>query len=84
MVATSCWKFLEGRVDLTPLEIKGARQKLGLTQPELAALWDTDKDTVRKMEQSPDTKTFRKPAPRMLRLLEAYLSGYRPNDWPSK
>ena len=30
----------------------------------------------------PDKSQHRKPAPRMVRLIIAYLSGYRPDDWP--
>lgn len=69
---------------MTPEQIKEARQSLGLTQAQLAALLDTDPQTVRRMEQRADAKTFRSPAPRMLRLLRAYLDGYRPADWPVK
>jgi len=67
---------------LTPKQLKQARHTMGLTQPQLAKLLDTDKYVIRKMEQSSDTSTFRKPAPRMVRLITAYLSGYRPDDWP--
>lgn len=68
---------------MTPAEIKEARHKLGLSVADLARLLDTDAQTVRRMEQSETANTFRKPAPRMVRLLGAYLSGYRPPDWPT-
>lgn len=68
---------------MTPAEIKEARHKLGLSVSDLAALLDTDAQTVRRMEQSATANTFRRPAPRMLRLLRAYLDGYRPADWPA-
>jgi DNA-binding transcriptional regulator YiaG len=68
---------------MTPTEIKEARHKLGLTASQLAVLLDTDAQTVRRMEQRPDASTFRTPAPRMVRLIRAYLTGYRPDDWPS-
>lgn len=68
---------------MTPAEIKEARQKLGLSAPQLAALLDTDPQTIRRMEQSETAKTFRSPAPRMVRLIRAYLDGYRPADWPA-
>ena len=68
---------------MTPTDLKQARHKLGLTQAQLGAMLDTDGQTIRRMEQPEDTKTFRKPAPRMLRLLVAYMAGYRPDDWPS-
>lgn len=68
---------------MTPEQIKEARQSLGLTQAQLAALLDTDPQTVRRMEQRQDASTFRKPAPRMVRLIQAYLRGDRPDDWPT-
>lgn len=67
---------------MTPAEIKQARQSLGLSVAQLAALLETDPQTIRRMEQSETANTFRRPAPRMVRLLRAYLSGYRPPDWP--
>jgi DNA-binding transcriptional regulator YiaG len=67
---------------MTPTQIKEARRKLGLTQSQLAAILDTDPRAVRAMESDPATSKHRKPAPRMMRLLTAYLSGYRPDDWP--
>lgn len=67
---------------MTPAEIKQARQSLALSTAQLAALLDTDAQTIRRMEQREDASTFRKPAPRMVRLIRAYLDGYRPNDWP--
>ena len=67
---------------MTPAEIKQARQSLGLSAIQLAALLDTDPQTIRRMEQSETASTFRKPAPRMVRLLRAYLDGSRPADWP--
>lgn len=68
---------------MTPEEIKAARQALDLTQAQLGAMLDTDAQTVRRMELDPEASTFRKPAPRMVRLIRAYLDGYRPTDWPN-
>jgi DNA-binding transcriptional regulator YiaG len=68
---------------MTPEEIKEARQTLGLTQSQLGQVLDTDASTIRKMEQDPKHSTFRKPAPRMVRLIKAYLKGHRPADWPA-
>ncbi len=67
---------------MTSAEIKAVRQWLGITVSQLAVLLDTDPQTIRRMEQSETANTFRKPAPRMVRLLRAYLDGYRPADWP--
>lgn len=67
---------------MTPEQIKAARAALGLTQSQLAAMLDTDGQTVRRMEMPEGARTHRKPAVRMVRLLQAYLDGYRPPDWP--
>lgn len=67
---------------MSPREFKEVRRKLGLTQAQLGTVLDTDATTVRRMEMAPDKSSFRKPAPRMVRLPVAYLSGYRPKDWP--
>jgi len=67
---------------MTPDQIKKARQELGLKQRELAVILDTDPHTVRRLEMTEDKATARKPAPRMVRLIQAYLDGYRPSDWP--
>ena len=71
-----------GRLLMTPSEIKEARHKLGLSDRQLGKLLDTDAQTIRRMEQSEAASTFRRPAPRMVRLIRAYLDGYRPADWP--
>ena len=68
---------------MTPFEIKQARHTLGLSVADLARLLDTDAQTVRRMEQSESASTFRRPAPRMVRLVQAYIMGYRPPDWPA-
>lgn len=68
----------------TPMVLRGARTELGLSVAQMAALLETDAQTIRRMEQTPLANTFRKPASRMIRLLRAYLHGYRPKDWPRK
>jgi len=67
---------------MTPDQIRAARVSLNLTQAQLGALLETDGQTVRRMEGDPSHSTFRKPAVRMVRLIRAYLDGYRPADWP--
>lgn len=62
--------------------IRAAREQLGLTRAQLGALLEVDAQTVQRMEMPPDRATHRKPASRMLLLIEAYLRGYRPPDWP--
>lgn len=68
---------------MTPADIKQARHAMGLSVADLARLLDTDPQTVRRMEQSETASTFRRPAPRMVRLVQAYMMGYRPPDWPA-
>ena len=63
-------------------DIKLARQALGLSLSEMAEMLDTDPTTTRRLEMAPHNSTARQPAPRMVRLIQAYLDGYRPNDWP--
>lgn len=67
---------------MTNYQIKEARRKLGLSQRQFGNVLDTDASTIRKMEAAPEQSTHRKPAPRMVRLITAYLKGYRPDDWP--
>lgn len=67
---------------MTPAEFKQARRELGLTQSQLARLLDSDESAIRKTESRPDASQHRAPAPRMVRLMRAYLAGYRPDDWP--
>lgn len=67
---------------MTPTELKEARQQLGLTQAQLGKMLDTDGQSVRRMEMPEDASTHRKAAPRVVRLINAYLDGHRPADWP--
>ena len=67
---------------MTPEEIQDARHELGLSVKEMADMLDTDKQTIRRMEMDARAETARQPAPRMVRLIKAYIAGYRPDDWP--
>lgn len=66
---------------MSPNQLKAARLRLGLTQAQLASILDTDAQSVRRMERPDTASTSRKPPPRVVRLLTAYLSGNRPLDW---
>lgn len=69
---------------MTHDELRAAREKLGLTETEMATLLDVDVSSVQKWERDP-TKPSHRPAPaRVDRLMTAYLSGYRPEDWPER
>lgn len=67
---------------MTPQDIKRLRDTLGLSAADLAAMLETDENTVRRMEMRRDTKNARLPARRMMRLMQAYRDGWRPHDWP--
>lgn len=66
---------------MTPKEIKEARVKLGLSQTQFATLLGYSGSQIR--QQMHDLETGKKPLrDAQRRLIEAYLSGYRPKDWP--
>jgi transcriptional regulator with XRE-family HTH domain len=63
---------------VTPAAIREARHTLGLTQAELArALGYGSVSRVAELERG-----ARVPGGCVVRLLQAYLDGYRPADWP--
>jgi DNA-binding transcriptional regulator YiaG len=64
---------------MTPEKVRMARLKLGLTQAELAAVMG-----IRTMSVSDWERGIRTPSSQSVRLIQAYLSGYRPADWPSR
>lgn len=69
---------------MTPTEILVARQTLGLTRTQLAFLLDLNsQQDVQRMEMPITASTHRAPPVRAVRLIKAYLSGYRPADWPT-
>lgn len=67
------------------IELKEARETLGLTPAEAAGVLDLGSSkTIFRMETDPGNKMHR-PAPvRVARLYRAYLEGYRPEDWPER
>ncbi len=66
---------------MSPNEIRAARAALGLSLDKMAAMLGYDgayrKDQMHKLEIG-----ARDLRPVQERLLRAYLSGYRPDDWP--
>ena len=63
---------------MTPAEIRAARERLGLTQVQLASVMGLrGGPTVSEWEAGK-----RNPSGQSARLIHAYLSGYRPDDWP--
>lgn len=64
---------------MTPAEIKQARQSLGLSQIDAARLLGYGSQSrISEIESGQ-----RNASESVLRLLAAYVAGYRPDDWPS-
>ena len=70
---------------MTPAEVRAAREKLGLTQYELATMLGyrglSRRQAVWDLEHAHREKKLLEP---QRRLIEAYLAGYRPADWPQR
>ena len=68
---------------MTPAQIKEARLSLGLTLDEMAyqlGYWGSGaRGQMHNVESG-----RRELRPPQIRLLQAYLSGFRPKDWPHK
>ena len=68
---------------MTPSDLARARHRLGLTLDTMASMLGYEGPHKRQMEH--DLETGRRPVREpQRRLVEAYLSGYRPADWPQQ
>ncbi len=65
---------------MTPTEFKEARKSLGLNQSEMAAMLGYGASA--RISEIENGKM--EPSETVLRLLRAYLDGYRPRDWPAE
>lgn len=64
---------------VTPAEVRAARETLALTQGQLAVVMGLrGPAAVSEWERG-----VKHPDGRSVRLLHAYLDGYRPDDWPA-
>lgn len=66
---------------MTPKQLARARQSLGLTLEQMATMLGYQGEQRRQMQYDLETgrRVIREP---QRRLVEAYTSGYRPDDWP--
>lgn len=66
---------------MTHHELARARKRLGLTLEQLAYMLGYQGSQLRQMGYDLESgrRTIREP---QRRLMEAYLTGYRPDDWP--
>ncbi len=67
---------------MTNPQLKEARHQLGLTLSQMAQMLGYGGENTRQMGYDIESgkRTLREP---QRRLLEAYLDGYRPDDWPN-
>ena len=66
---------------MTPDQLARARKRLGLTLEQMASMLGYDGEQRRQMMYDLESGRRAIRAPQR-RLTEAYLSGYRPRDWP--
>lgn len=66
---------------MTPKQLSEARRKLGLTLEQMGTMLGYDGVQIRSQVHRLEigARTIREP---QRRLIEAYLAGYRPDDWP--
>ena len=67
---------------MTPTQLQQARRKLGLTLSDLAHLLGYEGEQARSQIHHMETGR-REIRPAQRRLIQAYLEGYRPKDWPT-
>jgi DNA-binding transcriptional regulator YiaG len=69
---------------VTPTQLKEARRKLGLSSSQMARALGIGPEAVRRLEMTSGKPTSRAVTPTTQRLIQAYLDGYRPSDWPAR
>lgn len=62
---------------MTPQQFKDARKSLGLTGSELAAVMGYGAQS-----RISEIENGKRVPPQAARLMQAYIDGYRPDDWP--
>jgi transcriptional regulator with XRE-family HTH domain len=68
---------------MTYADFRAARDALGLTVTQMATMLGVDPVHVRRMQRADFRPSHRAVTPTTLRLMQAYLDGYRPKDWPT-
>ena len=65
---------------MTPTDIRAARKSLGLTQAQMVPLLGYASQSALSNAETGKSD----PNGAVVRLLRAYLDGYRPDDWPKE
>lgn len=70
---------------LSPEQFREAQHQLGLSDSELAAVLGYGSPAHVRRHKVHDTRlpSYRAPNAQVVRLIRAYLEGYRPADWPA-
>lgn len=66
---------------MTPDQLARARKRLGLTLEQMASVLGYEGEHAKSQAHHMETGR-REIRPAQRRLIEAYLAGYRPKDWP--
>ena len=67
---------------MTPIQIAKAQKSLGLDNADFAQVMEVDYSTLKKIKSPGGSSQSRRAPVRFVRLLNAYLAGFRPDDWP--
>jgi len=67
---------------MTPAELRITREMLGLSRLFAAEVLETTIYQIQKLERPEDRDSHIKPPRRYAQLLEAYMAGFRPDNWP--
>jgi transcriptional regulator with XRE-family HTH domain len=67
---------------MTPTEFKAIRERLGLTQRQLAAVMGVTQSAIARWEADPSEEYSREVGATTAGLMRAYEQGHRPPNWP--
>ena len=68
---------------MTHKQFRAARKRLGLTVKQMSAMLSVSMTQIHRIERIPGRDSHRAVTGTMERLINAYLDGYRPQDWPA-
>lgn len=67
---------------MTHKDFKRVREELGLSVSDAAQVLGCSRVHIMRVQSPPGGETHRGVSAAIERLLQAYLDGYRPRDWP--
>lgn len=73
---------------MTPAQVRAARESLKLSLKSFGAMLGYEgsglAQQAHRLEENPNSTQYRRVREPQRRLIEAYLAGYRPADWPKQ